>query len=60
MPGWTWPKTRPATGTLPRNAASFIIEEGYMHTGKQYKIHLVAVSDLNIPSNVPMKGILKF
>ena len=36
---------------LAKDATSFIIEEGYMHTGKQYKIHLVAVSDLNIPSD---------
>lgn len=36
---------------LPKDATNFIIEEGYMHTGKQYKIYLVAVNGSNIPSD---------
>ena len=36
---------------LPKDATSFVIEEGYMHTGKQYKIYMVAVNSFNIPSD---------
>lgn len=36
---------------LAKNATSFVIEAGYMHPGKQYKLYMVAVNADNIPSD---------
>jgi hypothetical protein len=36
---------------LSKDTTNFIIEEGYMHAGKQYKLYMIAVNDVNIPSD---------
>lgn len=36
---------------LSKSATSFVIEEGYLHMGKQYKLHMVAFSSGGVPSD---------